>query len=155
MRKLIKQILGRVRRNSSCPAVSVEHGTAATREDIRRKQLGRLGEDAAEEALLRNGYRILDRNYSCRSGEIDIIAEHDGHIAFVEVKTRSPRSWNTPESAVTTEKQARIIRAAAYYLGAFRDPSPTRYDIVSVFTDDEGAVTKVEVKAGAFNASKG
>lgn len=154
MHKILKQILGRVRRKGACPAASIEENAAVSR-DIRRKQIGRTGEEAAVEALLRQGYRILERNYSCRSGEVDIIAEHNNILVFVEVKTRSPRAWDTPESAVTTEKQARIMRAAAYYLAAFRNPSPVRYDIVSVLTDDGGAVTSVEVKVNAFGAGSG
>lgn len=99
---------------------------------------------------MREGYRILDRNYLCRGGEIDIIAEHQGHIVFVEVKTRSPRAWHSPESAVTAEKQSRVIRAAAHYMSSYRQPAPVRYDIVSVMTDENDCVVSVKLKRDAF-----
>jgi putative endonuclease len=105
----------------SRPALSLRDGGS---EDARRKDLGRRGEDAAVKALQKRGYRILDRNYLCRTGEIDIIAEHAGCVVFVEVKTRSPRSWEKPEEAITLEKQARIKRAADYYLGDSSAPPP-------------------------------
>lgn len=118
-----------------------------------RKRLGRLGEEAAVRKLLQDGYRIIHQNYLCRSGEVDIIAEHQDHVVFVEVKTRSPRAWDTPASAVTSEKQARVIRAATYYMSGFRNPSLVRYDIVGVITDDDGKIKTVEVKRNAFGPS--
>jgi putative endonuclease len=147
MQKIVNWILGRMGLQTSRPAVSFDD--AAARE-MHRKKLGRLGEEAAAKRLLQSGYRILERNYLCRSGEIDIIAEHQGQVVFVEVKTRSPRAWDTPESAVTSEKQARIIRAAAYYLGQFRHRSPVRYDIVGVITGDDDEIQSVEIRQNAF-----
>lgn len=147
MRDILNRIIGRVRSSSSDPAISVS--TPSSRE-LHSKNLGRIGEEASVQKLVAEGYRILDRNYACRSGEIDIIAEHDGHICFIEVKTRSPRSWNSPESAVTPEKQNRIIRAANFYMAGFRVPSPARYDIISVITDNNDQIISVDLKKDAF-----
>ncbi len=147
MRNFWKLISGRIGIISSSPALPFANRLAR---DLHSKSLGRLGEEASVRKLVDEGYRILDRNYACRSGEIDIIAEHGGHICFVEVKTRSPRSWNSPESAVTPEKQLRIIRAANFYMAGFRNCAPARFDIVSVLTDDNEQIMSVELKKNAF-----
>lgn len=147
MLEIFHWLFDRVRRRNSAPVIPFSDAAAR---DLHGKKLGRLGEEAAVQKLITEGYRILDRNYSCRSGEIDIVAEQDGHICFVEVKTRSPRAWNSPESAVTPEKQSRIIRAANYYLAGYRVPSPARFDIISVITDGNDRIISVDLKKNAF-----
>lgn len=129
---------------------TADEATSEVVESERRKKLGQLGENAAVKALQKAGYRIIHRNYLCKSGEIDIIAEHRNAIVFVEVKTRSPRSWATPESAITPEKMARVRRAAEYYLSAFRKPSAVRFDVVTVLTTDNDRIDKVTIIADAF-----
>ncbi|MCX7019078.1 MAG: YraN family protein [bacterium] len=114
------------------------------------KIIADLGEQAAERFLRRVGLRIIERNFRCRSGEIDIIAEEAGVIVFAEVKTRSPCAVLPPEDAVNEDKRRRIKRAAAYYLSNFRDPVPVRYDIVSVLVDARDAVTEIRHKKDAF-----
>lgn len=114
------------------------------------RQIGNLGEDAAAAFVCAQGYRILARNYRCRAGEIDIIAEHHGEIVFVEVKTRSPRANLPPAEAVDEQKRQRIRRAAKFYLAAWRQPSPKRFDIVSVWLDEHDAVTHIQLHPGAF-----
>lgn len=131
----------------SPPAVFVDEAAR----DAHRKRLGQVGEEAAARQLRREGYRILQHNFFARGGEVDIIAEHAGVLVFVEVKTRSPRAWHTPESAVDAAKQARVARAAAQYLAGYSRPSPVRFDIVSVLTDDADRVQSVEIKRAAFD----
>ena len=114
------------------------------------RTLGNFGEDVAAKLLLRSGYRILERNYRCAAGEIDIIAEHRGKIAFVEVKTRSPRAFLPPAEAVDQEKQRRIKNSAAVYLSGYRQASPHRYDIVAVYLDERDCVAKIELMQAAF-----
>jgi putative endonuclease len=114
------------------------------------KVIGNIGEDAAEKFLRKNGYRILQRNYRCRAGEIDIICEHRSVIVFVEVKTRSPRAYLPPEYAVDDAKQDQIRKAAKFYLSGFRAPSPVRYDIVSVLLNEQDEITHIELIADAF-----
>jgi putative endonuclease len=114
------------------------------------RETGDLGEDAATRVLLDGGYWLIEPNYRCPAGEIDIIAEGHGTVAFVEVKTRSPRAYLSPASAVDEEKHRHIRAASKYYLRAFREPSPVRFDIVSVLLDDTGAVASGEVTKAAF-----
>ncbi|MBE6020599.1 MAG: YraN family protein [Clostridiales bacterium] len=77
---------------------------------------GKWGEDKAEAFLKKKGYSIIERNYRCRWGEIDIIAERDGTIHFVEVKTRTSDRFGSPLEAVTHEKMHHIMRTAQYYI---------------------------------------
>ena len=82
----------------------------------RRQFFGNAGEDAACAYLLKKGWKILDRNVRRGRNEIDIIAQKRGLLAFIEVKTRSGMAYGRPAEAVNTEKQRRIIQAAALYL---------------------------------------
>lgn len=113
--------------------------------------IGQLGENAATDYLYRHGYRILARNYRCKGGELDIIAEHDGHVVFVEVKTRSPRAYFKPEVAVDFKKRARVRRAAEMYLSGYRDPSPSRFDVVSIDLDLNDTIREIRLVQNAFS----
>jgi len=76
---------------------------------------GREYEDDAVDFLRAKGFRIRERNYTTRWGEIDIIAEKQGTVYFVEVKGRKEQSWYAPEEAVQRHKQQRVLRAAQWY----------------------------------------
>jgi putative endonuclease len=78
--------------------------------------LGERGEMAGWKYLLDQGYKILEKNFRCPLGEIDVIAEKDKRILFVEIKTRSDSRFGTPQEAVTAAKQARLVRLAEWYL---------------------------------------
>ncbi len=98
-----------------------------------RKTLGREGEDRAAEFLQKRGYKILDRNYHTRAGEIDIIALHDGAVVFVEVKTRTSDRYGAPELAVNRQKQRRMVRAALGYIKYKKiHQVPCRFDVVAI-----------------------
>ena len=134
----------------TAPALAVGRpGKTVSRKTLNRV-IGNLGEQAAAKELQRQNYRILGRNYRCDAGEIDVIAEHRGHVVFVEVKTRSPRALASPEDAVDAEKRQRIRSAAAHYLSAYRQASPRRFDIVSVLLDDLDCPVSIAVNAQAF-----
>lgn len=79
-------------------------------------QLGKYGEMLAERIVAENGYRIVETNFRCKTGEIDIIAQQGNCYHFVEVKTRMGDSYGYPAEAVTKQKQHRIIQAAKCYL---------------------------------------
>ena len=77
---------------------------------------GRNGEDIACSFLLQNGYRVIERNYRVKGGEIDVIAAKHDELVFVEVKTRSSLQYGYPEESVTRSKKIRLAPAARYYL---------------------------------------
>jgi putative endonuclease len=117
-----------------------------------KKLLGREGEDLAARFLMKQGYRILERNYSTRTGEIDLIALHDGALVFVEVKTRTSDAFGAPELAVNPRKQQRMVKAALAYI-TYRKlhQVPCRFDVVAITT---AAVQEVEHIRNAFEMDR-
>src|SRR6184192_267836 len=81
-----------------------------------RQGLGRTGERLAAEVLLKQGYRILEQNFRCSYGEIDLVAEDEHDLIFVEVKTRRGNAYGLPEEAVTARKRQKLVQVASYYL---------------------------------------
>ena len=77
---------------------------------------GKEGEYIATEFLKNNGYKILDRNFACKRGEIDIVAFKDEQIIFVEIKSRTSTKYGLPSEAVTKEKIKHLLRTAETYL---------------------------------------
>jgi putative endonuclease len=117
-----------------------------------KKALGRQGEDRAAKFLTGQGYKILERNYSIRAGEIDLIALHQGEVVFVEVKTRTSDAYGAPELAVNPQKQRRMIKAALAYIKYKKlDQVPCRFDVVSI---TGAAVPGVEVIRNAFEMDR-
>lgn len=78
--------------------------------------LGERGEMVAWAHLVNEGYRILEKNYRCPLGEIDVVAGRGGRLAFVEIKTRRHHGMGLPEEAVDAAKQKKLVRLAQYYL---------------------------------------
>lgn len=106
-----------------------------------KRKTGNIGERAASRFLKRNGYKIIKRNYADSKNEIDIIAENKEYTVFVEVKSRtlghqSPKEPR-PASAVTPEKQRRIISAARYYIASRNEHKKLRFDVIEVYLADE------------------
>ena len=113
-------------------------------------RLGRSGEDAAAAELTRLGLTILTRNYHCRGGEADIVANDGETLVFVEVKTRSQLRHGLPREAVGWTKQQRLARAAEHYLHATEaDDPPVRFDIVEVIIL-RNHVAGIEIIRNAF-----
>ena len=104
----------------------------------KNKILGDAGEKFAEKFLIERGYKIVTKNFRIRSAEIDIIAEHDKEIIFVEVKTRSNIRHGLPVEAVNLRKQKKIIEAAGVFLQDenFCDCA-CRFDVVEVYLRGE------------------
>jgi putative endonuclease len=117
--------------------------------------IGRYGEDVAARHLTDAGLTILDRNWRCRAGELDIIALDSGVLVFCEVKTRSSTQFGDPAEAVIGAKAARIRRLAMAWLAAQRESGhgefwpEMRFDVVSVLRQRQGAAA-VEHLRGAF-----
>ena len=102
-----------------------------------RPDLGRRGEALAAELYADLGFTILDRNFRCREGELDIVAGADGLVVFCEVKTRATDRWGDPSEAVNHVKQARLRKLAAIWLGTHRPGRvDVRFDVVSVIAAD-------------------
>lgn len=97
------------------------------------KTTGRLGEEYTAEYLCGRGYIIKERNFCKRCGEIDLIAQKGGILAFVEVKTRKLGSFSAPADAVTKAKQLKIIRTTAIYLQEHQTDLQPRFDVAEVF----------------------
>ncbi len=94
---------------------------------------GKNGEARVASFLRKSGYTIIKRNYQCRHGEIDIIAEKDEYIVFVEVKTRKEGSIVSPAEAVNSYKQQRILRTAEDYIVKTLCELQPRFDVAEVY----------------------
>lgn len=100
---------------------------------MRRQELGILGENLAVDELTRRGYAILERRYRTRYGEIDIVAEDQGTIVFVEVKAREDVRFGTAAEQVTTRKQRKVAsRAVEYLFRTYVTDRPCRFDVVAI-----------------------
>ena len=94
---------------------------------------GASGEDLACRHLEARGYRVVARNYRCRTGEIDVVAQHQATTVFVEVKERQGTSHGQGVESVTLVKRQRIVRAARQYAAkAGLVESPLRFDVISI-----------------------
>lgn len=102
-------------------------------EDTRRA-LGARGEDLAVRYLKKKGYKVIERNYRCQWGEIDLIAREGDTLIFVEIKSRSSSGFGLPQDAVNRFKQNKLIEVARAYLAERRltDDITMRFDVVAV-----------------------
>lgn len=116
----------------------------------RKDELGRRGEDLAAHFLEDAGYHLIERNWRCRQGEIDIVAERGDTIVFVEVKTRSSLAFGHPFEAITASKLARLRGLAGAWC-AERSPSATRIrlDAIAVVAP-RGQQPRIEHLLGVF-----
>lgn len=116
-----------------------------------RKRRGDRGEAAVTAALEKAGYEILERQYRCRWGEIDVIARSpSGTLCFVEVKTRSAGAIAAPREAVTPAKQRRVRNAALCYLSQWGLDCPCRFDVAEVYPADAGGRRQIKYITSAF-----
>ena len=100
-----------------------------------QQRLGRQGEDRALVHLEAQGLTLLERNFLCKSGEIDLIMLEGPMLVFVEVRQRASSRFGGAVYSVTPAKQQRLLRAAQYYLLRHKIPPPCRFDLVAI--DDE------------------
>ena len=105
---------------------------------MNNKELGKYGEELACKYLERKGYVVLERNFYCKQGEIDIIAKDENTIVFLEVKTRRNLKYGIPAEAVDKLKQSHIFSAAKYYLYKNRmQKALIRFDVIEVYLRSE------------------
>ena len=98
-----------------------------------KQTLGRFGEEQAARCLRKKGYTILERNFRCRQGEIDIIARKKGFVVFVEVKLRKDDSFAAAREFVTRGKQEKILKTASLWLSQNDCDLQPRFDVVEVY----------------------
>jgi putative endonuclease len=115
------------------------------------KLLGKRGEELAGKFLKRKGYKIIEFNYRCPLGELDIVAEDHGVLVFVEVKTRHSAEFGPPQAAVTLTKQQRIARIAQNYL-AHKElwGVDCRFDVVAISHAADNQAEQIELIKDAF-----
>lgn len=115
--------------------------------------VGRFGEQLATEHLVKAGLEVVQRNWRCRDGELDLVARDGSELVFVEVKTRSSTAFGSPAEAVDRRKAARIRRLALRWMNENRDGlapfSSVRFDVVAVVRG-RGTGVRVEHLRGAF-----
>jgi putative endonuclease len=107
---------------------------------------GLLGQRLAKSYLKTQGYRILEENFTCQWGEIDLIALNEGSLVFVEVRTRSSASFLDPLESITAKKLSSLFRSARFYLHTHRHlPQNWRLDCVGVVLE-KGSQVRIEVR---------
>ena len=115
------------------------------------KMLGIFGENLASDYLEKSGFKILERNYWCPLGEIDIVAKEHKTLVFVEVKTRKSDRHGSPLEAIGVQKQRQVLRAVKYYLKEKRfNYGPLRIDVVGVLTGGSSDDTQIKHIRNAF-----
>lgn len=106
---------------------------------------GERGEAAAEAELVRRGYAVVERNWRCRGGEIDLVCRQGETLVFVEVKTRDACGRQRPHEALSPVKKSRLVTAASRYLSEKNLwDHPCRFDLAAVTADGEGLFVRVE-----------
>lgn len=111
-----------------------------------KRQLGSRYEEWAAAYLINHGYEILEKNYRCKKGEIDIIASHKGYLVFIEVKYRKNSQFGDPAESVGVQKQRVIYQVANYYMVTHNmwENHPCRFDVVAILGNE------VRLISGAF-----
>jgi len=116
-----------------------------------RRERGRVAEETARRFLEARGYVVLEQNFCCRAGELDLVVQKGNLVCFVEVRMRSGSKWCFPLQTITPRKQRRIVLAAMLFLK--RHPcrgKALRFDVVSIL--GEGRFAQIEYLPGAFDA---
>ncbi|MBQ8442965.1 MAG: YraN family protein [Bacteroides sp.] len=111
-------------------------------------ELGKEGEREAILYLERKGYRIRHRNWRSGRKELDIVAEHEGELVVIEVRTRRNKRFGHPEESINEQKLRRIIAATDAYVRKFAIDAPVRFDIISILGEE--SPLKIEHIQDAF-----
>ena len=119
---------------------------------MKRKETGALGEKLAQDFLKKQGYRIIETNYRCPEGEIDIVARHKDTLVIVEVRTKKSLKFGSPEESITRTKMEKLRTLAAHYRQVHGDKPPEwRIDIVAIELDDRGKLSRIELIENAVS----
>jgi len=121
---------------------------------MKRRDTGILGENLARDFLAKNGYQILETNYRCPEGEIDIIARHEDTLVFVEVRTKKSQQFGSPEESITPTKMARLRTVAAHYGQTHSNLPPLwRIDVIAIVLNQRERVLRIELIENAVGES--
>ena len=113
---------------------------------MNRRDTGIRGEKLAKDFLKKRGYRILETNYRCPEGEIDIVAKHKDSLVFIEVRTKTSLEFGSPEESITPTKKERMRATAYHYRQTHNDlPLLWRIDFVAVELNQEGKPSRIEL----------
>lgn len=113
---------------------------------MKRQTTGIIGEKLAADFLTRQGYQIIEKNFRCKEGEVDIIANDGPFLVFVEVRAKHNRNYGSPEESVTARKKEHLKNVAARYLATHDNlPLEWRIDFVAVELDGRGKPLRLEV----------
>lgn len=117
---------------------------------MQKKELGKKGEEIALRFLKKRGYRIIERNYVCKMGEMDIIAKEKDTLVFVEVKARTSTTFGPPQLAVNSSKQRQLSKVALNFLKEKQiEDMKARFDVVAILLVPKGE--EVELIKDAFD----
>ncbi len=120
-----------------------------------RKKIGFEGEKLAAKYLKRKGYKIIQTNYRCKLGEIDIVAEQNKIIVFVEVRTKHSEKLGLPQYSINTAKRGQISRAALCYIKEKKIVDQTcRFDVIAITFPSDSKEPKLEHIENAFELSR-
>jgi len=112
---------------------------------MKRRETGIYGEKLARDFLEGKGYRILENNYRCPHGEIDIVASDKDCLVFVEVRAKKSADFGTPEESVTPRKMEKLRATANHYLQNNDNPLPQwRIDFLGIELDRKGKLSRIE-----------
>ena len=113
---------------------------------MKRRNVGLLGEKLARDFLKKRGYRILESNYRCPEGEIDIVTRHKDSLVFVEVRTKRSLEFGSPEESITPTKMEKLRAVAAHYRQMHENlPASWRIDVMAVEMDQKGKLLRIEL----------
>jgi putative endonuclease len=119
---------------------------------MKRRDTGILGEKLARDFLSKRGYRIIETNYRCPEGEVDIIARHKDSLVFIEVRAKTGPGFGSPEESITPAKKERLKTVAARYLQAHENLPPLwRIDVVAVELNKKGKASRIELIENAVS----
>ena len=120
-----------------------------------RKKLGEKGEKLAAKFLKRKGYKIIQLNYRCKLGEIDIIAQQDRTLIFAEVRTKQTEKFGPPQYSVSAAKRKQISKAALCYIKEKRlTEQSCRFDVIAITFSKESRRPMIEHIENAFELSR-
>lgn len=115
------------------------------------KDIGAFGENITAEFLVSKGYTIIEKNFRCRIGEIDIIAKDKNYIVFIEVKTRYGNKYGHPCESITLKKQYKIYHTAEYYMVKKKlYNNYFRFDVVEIVLNDTNNNCSINIIKNAF-----